>query len=64
MIAQKIEPSLDLEDELKDGNPYVTKDEARQALEVVEHVLLYMAERWDNLAAPVQVPVRARTPYG
>lgn len=63
MIARKIEPSLELENGRKGENPYVTKDEARQALEVVEHALLYMAERWDNLAAPVQVPVRARTPY-
>lgn len=63
MIAQKIEPSLHLRDERKDKNPYVTKDEAKQALEVVEHALLYMAERWDDLAAPVQVPARTRASY-
>jgi hypothetical protein len=61
MIAESLARRLD---EPKAGNPYVTKDEARQALEVVEHALLYVAERWDNLAAPVEVPVRARIPYG
>lgn len=64
MIAQKIEPSLDLKDEQKGQNPYVTNDEARQALEIVERALLHIAERWDDLAAPVQVPMRARAPYG
>jgi hypothetical protein len=63
MAAQKMDPSLNLEHEREADNPYVRKDEARQALEVVENALLCAAERWDNLAAPVQVPARTRVPY-